>query len=151
MLRLAGLRGWTFICGLFLGMLIAIALLIPIDGNASGPGTSVIEPHNLLRQLRNQGLRLYYMEDWTGTIVYLTEEPRPIEELMCLTIFPSSADRWKATVRLWKRLPDMSTDTSDWNDCGFQVGDCLIFGDPVLVKRIREMLNENRRVPRLTW
>lgn len=96
--------------------------------------------HDLARKLRNHNLRLYYVQDRSGTCAYLTEDPRPIQELLALQVNPSAAVKWKRTVRISQIMNWESFYTSDWGDYGYQIGNCLIFGDPVLLRQIEEIL-----------
>jgi hypothetical protein len=102
------------------------------------------DPRDLVQKLRDHNLHLYYVEDWSGSNVYFTEDPRPIQELLGLPTIPSYIADWKGTVRIAKANPRVSVvDTSDWGDFGYQVGDHLVFGDPVLARQIQKVLAED--------
>jgi len=126
--------GIAFFVGIVAGYL---AFRLPLRPNAQRH----IDPHDLVEKMRAhaQSSRLYYVEDWVGNI-FLTEEARPIGELWSLAHDPRDAVRWKGVVHAWKLPPAVSANTSDWGESGRQIGDFCLFGDPVLVRRIGELL-----------
>jgi len=100
-----------------------------------------VDPHELVEKLSAyaHSSRLYYVEDWAGNI-FLSQEARPLSQLWSLAHDGQNAAGWKGVVHAWKLAPAVSANTSDWGESGRQIGDFCLFGDPVLVRRIGELL-----------
>ena len=104
----------------------------PTGQEATTLSLSPNDPRDLVQKLREHDLHLYYVEDWSGSNVYFTKHPRPIQELLDLPTVPGYIADWNGTVRIARANPRVSVvDTSDWGDFGYQVGNHVVFGDPM--------------------
>ena len=103
-----------------------------------------VDPHELVEKLSAyaHSSRLYYVEDWAGNI-FLSQEARPLSQLWSLAHDGQNAAGWKGVVHAWKLPAGFSAYTSDCGDSGRQIGDWLLFGDPILVHRLGDMLMQD--------
>jgi hypothetical protein len=129
------LRGPTL--ALLFGILAGSALAIPIGNQGTALPRTPGDPRALARKLSAREVRLYYVEHWSGT-VYLTEEPRPIEELFGLLTGPAQAAKWKGVVRFVK-IPEGFSESLNYGEFGFRLGDSDVYGDPALLRQIRDV------------
>lgn len=88
--------------------------------------------------LDGQGVRLHATWDNSGSL-YLTTQPRDVDELRQLLPRPQDVERWQGVVHVW-RLPPPEGRRNEWGDRGFQAGNLAVYGDPVLVARIKAAL-----------
>ena len=55
--------------------------------------------HDIAGELRCRQKSVYYVEDKTGNIVYLTQDPVAIDTLLVLALDETKLDAWKGIVR----------------------------------------------------
>jgi len=140
MFRLTHYEVCGLIFALLLGILAGYSIANPAGLDPAESSSALSHPHALLGKMRDDKLQLYYLEDKLGANVYLTEDPRPIQELLCLVAGPRYSAKWKGTVCFSKMPSGWYTDTSSWGDSGYQVDNWQVFGDPVLVRETKGAL-----------
>jgi hypothetical protein len=131
------------IFGLLLGILGGSAFSMQTGQKRAGLSESLAHPHDLAQKLKDHKLCLYYVEERMGSTDYLTADPRPIEELLMLGNYPNLSGQWRGTVRICRNSQGITTYTADWGAFGFEVGDYVVFGDPALVHKIKEVLGKD--------
>jgi hypothetical protein len=103
----------------------------------------------LTEQLRRAGLVLYavpMLDSFPEQGIYLCERPLPREQLQRLHRFSEQGDRWQGIVfcefshRLGGELADEVWRC--WGEYGLQIGPFVLFGDPALLRRIRQAIPE---------
>jgi hypothetical protein len=76
---------------------------------------------------------------------YLCEHPQQRERLQFLRRLPESTDRWRGVVYCeWnRRLGEITEDElGRWGEHGMRIGPFVFFGDPALLRRIRQVIPE---------
>jgi hypothetical protein len=102
-------------------------------------------PRDLLRCLAARGLRLHLTPGsttgdlWAG--FYLSERPRDRDSLLVLCCSRHAIDRWEGVVNV-VYLGHLEAVPDDWGACGLRAGQLLLFGDPQLLTRIREAIEQ---------
>jgi hypothetical protein len=108
-------------------------------------------PHTLVElteQLSRAGLSLYVvpMTDISPEEgLFLCERPQPREQLQRLVRAVEHGDRWRGIVLCeWNRHVGEVSDEqlADWGEHGLRLGPFVFFGDPALLRRIRQALPE---------
>jgi hypothetical protein len=77
--------------------------------------------------------------------LYLCERPQAREQLQRLVRAVEYSDSWRGVVfcECNKRLGEVSDEQmADWGEHGMRLGPFVFFGDPALLRRIRQALPE---------
>jgi hypothetical protein len=102
----------------------------------------------LSEHLRKSGLPLYVVPQTDISPedgIYLCERPEPREQLQRLARAAERGDRWRGIVycEFNKRLGEIDEDAlNNWGEYGLRLGPFVFFGDPALLRRIRQALPE---------
>jgi hypothetical protein len=113
------------------------------------PATEPRSPAEVLARLRERGLALYVVPvslnspDPDGG-VYLCDRERSWEDLSCLGRGEAWAPRWKGVVHLGRGTMNevLEVSLTEWGLNAAYVGGVVLFGDPVLIERVRAALGE---------
>jgi hypothetical protein len=113
-------------------------LLHPAGGaDATHP---IRNAYDLAGRLEAHGLHLRYVAADTWGDAFLTETDLTWEKLVVLRRDPGAAAAWKGTVHVERDRGYGETDAGGWGRHGLRAGGFLLFGDPDLIRRIRECL-----------
>jgi hypothetical protein len=103
-------------------------------------------PRDLLRCLAARGLRLHVTPGSStgdlGAGFYLSEQPRDRDSLLVLCYSRQSIERWSGVVNVVSESHMIEVHADDWGVCGLRAGRLWLFGDPRLLTRIREAIEQ---------
>jgi hypothetical protein len=125
----------------------AAFVLGALAGHSMRPagGTEANRPirnaYDLAGRLEAGGLHLRYVAADLWGDAFLTEKDLPLEKLALLRRDPGAAAAWEGTVHVERDRGYGPTDTEGWGRYGWRTEGFLFFGDPNLVRRIRECLS----------
>jgi hypothetical protein len=144
MLARRALSPWTLALA-FAVCAVAVPLTHRLLHSPSAPPRSLTE---LTQRLHRAGLPLYVVQ-MTDTSpekgLYLCERPRSQEQLQWLRRAAEYGDRWRGVVFCefsthLGEIPDEELER--WGEYGMLLGPFVFFGDPALLRRIRQALPE---------
>jgi hypothetical protein len=126
------------------------AVAVPLIHQLLPPPAATPPPSlpDLAERLRRAGLSLHVVPMTHITPVeglYLCERPQPREQLQRLVRAVEHSDSWRGVVfcECNKRLGEVSDEQmADWGEHGMRLGPFVFFGDPALLRRIRQALPE---------
>jgi hypothetical protein len=97
--------------------------------------------YDLAGRLEARGLHLRYVATDLWGDAFLTEKDLTGEKLALLRRDPGAAAAWEGTVHVERNRGYGETDTWGWGRFGWRTGNFILFGDPELIRRIRECLS----------
>jgi hypothetical protein len=125
------------------------AVAVPLTCQVLAP--SAVPPRTLTElteRLHRAGLPLYVVsltDISPEEGLYLCDRPQPREQLQRLVRAAEYNDRWRGVVfcEFNKRLGEVDdAELERWGEHGMQLGPFVLFGDPALLRRIRQALPE---------
>jgi hypothetical protein len=134
---------WIWV-GLFVGSVGAMPLAPWLLRRHADPPRTLTELTELLSRCTPPLYAVPQVEGNPEAGVWVCERPRPREQLMMLRRLREYADGWQGVVYC-ERLPTtfeiMQPLLPDlWGEFHMQVGPFLLFGDPPLLQRIRQVI-----------
>jgi hypothetical protein len=140
--RLFSQRTFTLV---FVLCAVAVPLTYQLLSPPATPPRTLTE---LTQRLRRAGLPLHVVpitDISPEEGLYLCERPQPREQLQMLRRAVALGDRWRGVVfcEFNKRLGEVpDEELQRWGEHGMQLGPFVFFGDPALLRRIRQALPE---------
>jgi hypothetical protein len=113
-------------------------------------GARNVDAAAFLRRLREHGLYLHVDSLWQfeanlDTGFFLSEQPRAWDTLNALARDPRYHDRWQGIIKAERRSegsPHAVAQIQEWGPYGLLAGPFVLFGDPVLLARVREAVQD---------